>query len=326
MRGRIALVVVVVLAGAALVVPLPLFVISPGSALAVEERVTLAGPAGEVSGDLLLLTVALRRPTAVEALAAWLDDAREVIPRGDVVPEGVDEEEYLEAQRELFRESGQVAAAVGLRAAGLEVGVTGEGARVAGVVPGGPSSGRLRVGDVVTAVDGAPVALASDLTPALSGRKAGDQVRLAVRRGDEVVEVTVTLGQVRGLDRPALGVAVETVGLDVKLPFAVDIDQGRIGGPSAGLMIALTVFDKADPRDLAAGRTIAGTGTIDISGRIGPVGGVRQKVEAAKAAGATVLLAPTGEAEQARRAAGSGDLTVMEVATIDEAIEKLSGG
>ncbi|MEO7442023.1 MAG: PDZ domain-containing protein [Acidimicrobiales bacterium] len=323
MKGRIALVVAVVLAGAALYVPLPLFVISPGSAVAVEDRLTLAGQSGEVSGDLLLLTVSLTRPSAFDALAAWLDDARDVIPRDEIVPEGVDEVEFLEAQRQLFRESGQVAAAVGLRAAGLDVGVTGRGARVAGVVPGGPSSAKLREGDVITAVDDVAVALASDLTPALAGRSAGDDVRLTVRRGSASLDVVVALGQVRGLDRPALGVAVETVGLDVRLPFAVDIDQGRIGGPSAGLMIALAVFDKADAGDLAAGRTIAGTGTIDIAGRVGPVGGVAQKVQAAKAAGATLLLAPAGEADAARRSAG-GDLEVMEVATIDEAIRKLS--
>ena len=326
MRGRIVAVVVVVAvvaAAAALVVPLPLFVVSPGSALAVEDRVTLAGPSGEVSGDLLLLTVSLSRPTAVQALAGWLDDTRDVIPRGDVVPEGVDEQDYLEAQRELFRESGQVAAAVGLRAAGLAVDVTGQGARVVGVVPGGPSDGRLREGDVVVAVGAAPVALASDLAPALAGLAAGQAARLEVRRGGRPVEVAVRLGQVRGLDRPALGVAVETVGLDVSLPFAVDVHQGRIGGPSAGLMIALAVFDKADPGDLAAGRRIAGTGTIDLSGRVGPVGGVTQKVKAARSAGAAVLLVPPAEAAVARRAAG-GDLEVIEVATLQEAIDALS--
>lgn len=325
MKGRIAVVVLVMLVAAALAVPLPLFVISPGSAIAVEDRVTLGASDGDVSGDLLLLTVSLSRPTAVEALAGWLDENRDVVPRDDLVPEGVDEAEYLEAQRRLFRESGQVAAAVGLRAAGLSVDVTGEGARVAAVVPGGPSTGRLLVGDVITAVGATPVSLASDLAPALAGLSSGDEVRLAVRRAGADMEVVVTLGQVRGLDRPALGVAVDTVGLGVALPFEVDLEQGRIGGPSAGLMVALTVFDKADPLDLAAGRTIAGTGTMDISGRVGPVGGVRQKVQAAKAAGATVLLAPPEEAAVARRAAG-GDLAVLEVRTFEEAIEKLRAG
>lgn len=323
MRGRITLVVLVVLAAVALVVPLPLFVISPGTAVVVEDRVTLAGSSGEVDGDLLLLTVSLSRPTAVEALAGWLDANRDVIPRDELVPEGVDEDEYLEAQRRLFRESGQVAAAVGLRAAGLAVDITGGGALVAGVVPGGPSAGRLRKGDVITAVEAVPVALGSDLAPALAGRAAGDEAHLTVRRGDATIEVVVPLGRVAGLDRPALGVAVDTVGLDVALPFEVDIEQGRIGGPSAGLMIALTVFDKADPRNLADGRTIAGTGTMDLTGRVGPVGGVAQKVQAARAAGATVLLAPPGEAVVARRSAGN-DLVVMEVRTLDEAIEKLS--
>lgn len=325
MRRRVAVVVALILVAAVLTVPLPLFVISPGSAIAVEDRVRLGRPADPVTGDLLLLTVSLSRPTVLEALRGWLDDGRDVIPRDRVVPEGVDEAEYLEAQRRLFRESGQVAAAAGLRAAGLEVGITGQGARVVSVVPGGPSSGRLRSGDVITAVDRTPIMLASDLTPALAGRAAGDRPVLAVRRDGEDSEVTVSLGQVRGLDRPALGVAVATVDLDVTLPFSVDIEQGRIGGPSAGLMIALTVFDQADPGDLTRGRVVAGTGTMDLDGRVGPVGGVPQKVRAARAAGATILLAPPEEAAEARAVAGR-DLRVLPVRTLAEAIDQLGRG
>jgi len=323
---RTLAVVIIVLLGAALLVPLPLFVISPGSAIQVDERVTLARPGNgnDVSGDLLLLTVSVSQPTALEALAGWLDENRDVIPRDNVVPAGSNQNEYLQAQRRLFQESGQVASAVGLRAAGLDVRINGRGALVAGLLPGGPADGALRVGDIITAVEGDAISLASDLTPALGGRADGDEVRLTLRRGDQSTDVSVELGRVEGLDRPALGIAVETVGLDVKLPFDVGVEQGRIGGPSAGLMIALTVFDKADPADLTRGRIIAGTGTIDLTGRVGPVGGVQQKVQAAKRAGATILLTPTDEAADARKAAGD-DLTVMPVRTIEEAITKLGG-
>lgn len=326
MRRGIALAGVVAVAVGALVVPLPWFELSPGDALPAEDRVRVERPGGAdvVFGDLLLLTVSLSRPTAVEALRAWVDDTRDLLPRSDVVPKGVDVAEYLSAQRRVFREAGTVAAAVGLRAAGVEVPATGTGAGIVRVQSGGPAAGRLLVGDVIVAVDDRPVAVASDLGPALAGHALGDVVVLAVRRAGRERRVRVALGRVPGRDTPGLGVAVETAGLDITLPFEVRVEQGNIGGPSAGLMIALAVYDEADPGDLAAGRTIAGTGTIDLDGRVGPVGGVHQKVEAAVSAGATLLLAPVEEVADARRAA-RGRLKVVGVGTMTEALEALAG-
>lgn len=316
--AAIALVVLV----AGLFVPLPLFVIAPGSAVSVGERVTLGRAPDELSGELLLTTVRIFRPNVLGVVQAWVTRTHDLLPQGEVVPEGVDAGEYEEAQRALFRESSEVAAAVGLRRAGEDVGISGKGARVSQLSPGSPAAEVLRVGDVITAVDGQPVEVASDLVSALASRGSGERVLLDVRREGASVEVPVALGTVEGLDRPGLGVGVGTVDLDVSLPFPVEVDQGRIGGPSAGLMIALTVFDLADPGDLTAGRRIAGTGTIDLDGEVGPVGGVDAKVVAAREAGATVFLVPEYEASLAREVAGD-DLDVLPVANLDDAIAAL---
>ncbi len=316
--AAIALVVLV----AGLFVPLPLFVIAPGSAVSVGERVTLGRAPDELSGELLLTTVRIFRPNVLGVVQAWVTRTHDLLPQGEVVPEGVDAGEYEEVQRALFRESSEVAAAVGLRRAGEDVGISGKGARVSQLAPGSPAAEVLRVGDVITAVDGQPVEVASDLVSALASRGSGERVLLGVQREGASVEVPVALGAVEGLDRPGLGVAVGTVDLDVSLPFPVEVDQGRIGGPSAGLMIALTVFDLADPGDLTAGRRIAGTGTIDLDGEVGPVGGVDAKVVAAREAGATVFLVPEYEASLAREVAGD-DLEVLPVADLDDAIAAL---
>jgi PDZ domain-containing protein len=135
--------------------------------------------------------------------------------------------------------------------------------------------------------------------------------------------MTLRLGRVSRLGRPGLGVALESVEPQIVLPFPVRIDQGDVGGPSAGLMMALTVYDLADPGDLAQGQVIAGTGTIDLAGNVGAVGGVRQKVLAAKKARATVFLVPADEAAEARRAAGNA-LAVKPVRTFDQALDALS--
>jgi Lon-like protease len=308
---------------AALVVPLPIVAIEPGGALPVPPRVKLGVPTHPVHGQLLLTTVRLAEPPAVRAVVDWLDDDADLAPRQAVIPPGVDEREYFATQQRVFRESAQVAAAVGLRKAGYPVEVSGGGVRVSAVIPRSPAAGKLREGDIITALDGRPVRLASDVVEATSRAKAGDEVTLEVKRGDETRTFTIELARVSELGRPGLGVALATLGFTVKLPFAVDVDQGQIGGPSAGLMLALTVYDLVDPGDLAAGRTIAGTGTIDISGRVGAVGGVAQKVAAAEEAGAEVFLVPAAEAGQARKAAGTR-LKVTSVQTMDDAVAALA--
>jgi PDZ domain-containing protein len=324
MRLRSLVVVVsVVVLGAAVLVPLPLVVISPGSAEPVATRVSFEGEAeDEVSGQLFFLTVAVSQPTPVEALSAWLDDDQAVLPRQQVIPEGVDEDQYIRAQRQVFSESARVAAAVGLRAAGRDVRFSGKGARVTAVVPGSPADGKLRAGDVIAAVAGRPIALASDLIAVTGRAEEGDVVRLSVQRDGTEREVDVTLRKVAQLERPALGVSVATEGFDITLPFEVKVDQGQIGGPSAGFMIALTVYELADDGDLTRGRKIAGTGTIDATGTVGPVGGVPQKVRAAQQAGASLFLVPPDELQQAREAAGK-KLEVVAVSTLDQAIELL---
>lgn len=311
-----------VLLALAALVRLPLFVIAPGSAISVGERVELGRAPDPLSGELLLTTVRVFQPTSLGVVEAWIADAQDIFRREEIVPEGVNEADFEAAQRELFRESAEVAAAVGLRAAGEDVEISGEGALVAGLLPGSPAAGVLREGDVITAVDGAPVELASDLVTALASRSAGDEVLLTVSRDGTDHEFRVRLDTVEGVTQPAIGVAVTTVGLEVSLPFPVEVDQGRIGGPSAGLLIALTVYDLADPGDLAAGRSIAGTGTIDLDGDVGPVGGVDAKVVAAKEAGASVFLVPENELDLAREVAGD-DIEVIPVATLEEAIAAL---
>lgn len=322
MRKAIVAIAVLLIVVAAVVVPVPFLVVSPGEAVSVPQHIQIEDPPDEITGDLLLTAVALHETSALGAIVALIDDDHDVVSRQQVIPPGVDEEEYVEAQRRLFEESGRVAVAVGARAAGVDVEVSGDGARIAGVVEGGPADGELREGDVVVAVDGDPVDIAADLVAATSRLDVGDTIELTVERGDERRTASVELGRISQVDRPALGVAVATVGLEIELPHEVEVDGGRIGGPSAGLMIALTGYDLLDDGDLTDGRVIAGTGTIDLRGRVGAVGGVTQKVETAVDAGAEIFLVGEGELAEAQEAAGDR-LEVVGVATLDDAIAAL---
>ena len=314
--------VVAVVAALVALVPLPYVVLRPSGAIPVVPRVELSVPEDPVTGQLRLTTVRFVQVSAIGVLLGWLDDDTEVLRRDEVYPEGVDRQDYLDVQERLFVESTEVAAAVGLDAAGYEVELSGDGVEITAVLPGSAADGRLEVGDVVTAVDGEAVQLASELVTALGGVEAGDEVILTVVRDGREREVAVELAPLEDLGRPGLGVGVATVAPVIDLPVGVEVDRGGIVGPSAGLMLALAVYDLADEGDLTAGRDIAGTGTIDLSGNVGLVGGVAQKVAAARQAGVEVFLVPAAEADDARAAAGDA-LEVVPVSTMADALTAL---
>ena len=100
------------------------------------------------------------------------------------------------------------------------------------------------------------------------------------------------------------------------------ISVGDIGGPSAGLMFALGIIDKLTPMNLTGGKFIAGTGEIEASGKVDPIGGIQQKMVGARNAGATVFLAPATNCSDVKGAIPAG-LQVIKVSTLNQAVTYL---
>lgn len=308
---------------AALVVPLPLVVLEPVPAQPVSSVIQLADPSDDISGSVLFTAVSVHQTTTVGSITAWWDPHRDVDLRTQLIPEGMDPEQFLDNQREVFAESLRVAAGVGMREAGLEVSIEGDGARVLGVVPGSPAEGHLEPGDVVVAAAGQEIGLASELVTAVDRLESGERVQLEIRRDGDPRELTITVRPLPQRDQPGLGVLISTVNQQISLPKEVTVaENSRIGGASAGLMMALTVFDRMEPSDLTDGRAVAGSGTVDTSGNVGPVGGIAQKVRGAELTDARIFLVSDEQVEEARRAAGD-ELEVIGVGTVREAIEAL---
>jgi PDZ domain-containing secreted protein/CBS domain-containing protein len=302
----------------------PLAVLSPAPAVNIAGDITIDGvPVTEASGEYLLLAVQVTRPTGLGTLFAIAHPRQDVLPISAVVPEGVGDTEYAEEQENVFVQSQLVAAAAAARAAGLEVTLRGTGAQIAGILPDSPASEELEVGDVITGVDGNPVELADELARFIRERPAGTTFQLTVEREDRELTVGVpsTRLEPRGGGRPSIGVLVETRDFDVDLPFEIEFREREIGGPSAGLAYALAITDMLDPRDLARGRDVAASGTIQIDGEVGPVGGLPQKAAAAEVAGAEILLVPSEEVGEA----DSTSLPLRGVGTLQEAVSALGG-
>jgi Lon-like protease len=309
---------------AALVVPLPYVEYAPGTPTEIPPLIEVTGTATTpIEGSTALLTVFLREATPFTAARVLLDPARELAPAATVAPAGLTPE-FFAAQQESFAEAFDIASAVGAQAAGVEVSFTTE-VRVVDVLPDSPADGVLAAGDLLVAVDGTPLTDAAELQARTRGSEVGDELTLTVEHAGSRRDATVTLLPLPGSDQVGLGVLAETATIGLDLPFEVTLKSTRIGGPSAGMMTALTVFDLLSEEDLVDGRTILGTGTVSASGRVGPVGGVPEKVRAAAAYGADLVLVPATQLEAAERAAPDG-FRVVGVETVDDAIEALRAG
>lgn len=315
-----------ILAWASLVVPLPFIEQVPGTPTAIPPLVEIEGvETTEVDGLTSLLTIFLRQQPTLPALGALLDGDRELLRVDGVYPAGVDRQEYLTAERERFGRQFEVAAAVGARAAGIEIELVTE-AVVVTVMFGSPADGVLAPGDAVVAVDDEPIASGEELQAITRASEVGDRITLTVRSDDDLRDVDVTLEGIGEDGQARLGVAVQTAVDELRLPFEVRLAEGtRIGGPSAGMMVGITVYDLLADEDLIAGRNVMGTGTLAADGTVGPVGGVPQKMLSAADAGADIVLVPSLQLEEAQAAAPDG-LVVVGVEDLDEALSVLRGG
>lgn len=310
-----------ILAGA--VVPLPAFIEMPGSAVGIPACITIdEEPDAAVHGDFMITTITQREATVFDLALATVVDDRRVIPRQDLLG-GRQRRDFLSQQRQVFVDATERAVLVALETVGLAVRREGSGVRVVEVLDGAPADGALRAGDVITAVDGDEVRTTDDLIAAIDD---GAPLTVRIERDAETLQVVLE-PEVRDVDgerRAVIGVRIETRDPEIELPLDVDVNSGRVGGPSAGLMIGLAVFDLIDDDDLAAGRRIAGTGTLALDGRVGRIDNIDLKVTAALAEGADVFVAPSSQADVAAAAVPDGaDLVVIGAETFEEAMSQL---
>ncbi|NJN17437.1 MAG: PDZ domain-containing protein [Oscillochloris sp.] len=317
----------VLLAIPAAFLPLPYGLYAPGDAVPVGPMVTVAGLEPQPSSGALLLTTVIGQTPIV--LGQWLlgqvDPAITLAPPERLVPPETTPQEQMIANVRMLEESRLVAIIVALHLAGYDAALTGSGVQVVQVIAESPAQKLLAAGDRIIAIGETPLQTADDLFVALSPFAGQDRAPMTVVRAGQTLLLEVPLlPPLAPGGLPRIGIAIATADLAVAGDIPVQIrPQGVLGGPSAGLMFTLAVYDRLTPGDLTRGRLIAGTGTIGLDGRVGPIGGVEQKVAAAERAGATVFLVPPENAAAAGRVARR--ITVIEVATAEEAIAALRG-
>ncbi|MFE3638639.1 PDZ domain-containing protein [Streptomyces sp. NPDC059168] len=286
---------------------------------------------GHLNMTTVRVTSADFRMNLVEAVYGWLAHDTKIVPHDTLYPDGKTEEQSTQENAEEFSQSQESAKVAALKELGVPV---KSWVIVSTVVKGSPAEGRLHAGDVIRAVDGTAVKQPSDVAEFVTRHKPGQKVVLTVVPAKEQaaaekqhrtaaktrdVEITTAGSHDSGARRAIVGISA---GTDHTFPFSIDIKLADVGGPSAGLMFALGIYDKLTPGSLTGGNFVAGTGTIDDGGTVGPIGGIEMKTVGARSKGARYFLTPADNCAAAAKDTPSG-LTLVRVKTIGDALDAL---
>lgn len=234
----------------------------------------------------------------VRALVGWVDPKVAVYPHDAVYPQQASTKEVRQQAAQEMTSSQDDAVAAALHALHIPFHAV---VTVAQVDPHGPSAGALRAGDVIRSVEGRRTPTTSALIKAVQSRPPGSRLALGVVRHGKARTVVVTTAPLgphgTRAKQSRIGVSIAP---SYAFPFRVKIDlPTNIGGPSAGMMFALGIYDVLTPGSLTHGRVAAGTGTIDAQGQVGEIGGIQQKIAAAQRDGARLFLVPSGNCAEA---------------------------
>jgi PDZ domain-containing protein len=310
-------------------VPVPFVALGPGSTYNTiaagqgREVITFSGeniPAAateQPAGHLNMLTIrVVDRVPLIEAAIMWASGTYEFAPRDEYYPPDKTKEEVTEANVKMFRDSQSVAEIEALRHLGYPNIVY-----VGSIEKGSPSWDVLSPDDRITAIDGHPVTDYASLKTIMASTRPGDSVAVTVLRDKSSVTKQVVLGA--NSDQGPQGFLGVGVVERPTAPFSIDISLEDIGGPSAGLMFTLGIIDRLTPGDLTGGAFIAGTGTMELDGTVGAIGGVTFKEATARAAGAQYMLVPADNCSEALTDVPHG-LTLVRVHTLDDAVSAVT--
>ena len=278
----------------------------------------------EFEGNLYQLTV--RRDEANVFVYLWslVNPSYDLYPKELILPDGVTPQELSEISIQNMRTSENVAIAVALKNIGYEIETKGEGVAVVGLLDDSPVKNKLKKGDLLNSINNVQIFSATEFISTLRTYSIGETVSIGLIRvvdgvSEQLFIGTTLIEHVEYKGEPMVGFLATTVNERFDFPFEVDIKTGNVGGPSAGLMMALNVYNNLIPQDITNSMVVAGTGTIEIDGSVGPVGGIKQKIIAAKRAGAELILVPVANFEEAKPFE-TDDTAIIAVESFDDAL------
>jgi PDZ domain-containing protein len=299
------------------------FLLTPDTAKPLADKVEVEGGRTTAEGAVYYVDLYVRRIRRLEQLLPFTrPEGSTLVPEEAIAPAGSTDEDRDRQNTADMERSELIASVVALRELGYEVAATPRGALVTSVSPDVPAAESLEPGDVIVAVDGAPVRTPTQLRAEIGRRAPGDEVRLTLRRDGKALEATVrTIPSPQDQSRAIVGILVDQ-DATIELPFDVDIDLGRVGGPSAGLPFALEIARQLG-KDVTGGCRIAATGELALDGSVLPIGGIKQKTIGARRADVDFFLVPAGENADGALENAEG-LEIIPVESFQQALQELT--
>ena len=256
--------------------------------------------------------------TTADLIAAWFSADKRIVDRNEVCPQDQSAEQVEEtgkAQMTASQDSAVIAALV-------ETGKAGAMHLTVTEVAEQQTSTEVQAGDVLETItpeggQATTITSFSQLRELMTTIPEGTRVTLGVRRGDQKASAALTtIAPQEGTTGSLLGLSLK---ISVDSPVEATFGLSDVGGPSAGMMFALGVVDEITPGSLTGGKDISGTGTIDMTGQVGPIGGIQQKMAGARESGSTFFLAPASNCNEVTGHEPKG-MQVFAVNTLHEAI------
>ena len=256
--------------------------------------------------------------TTADLIAAWFSSDRRIVDRNEVCPQDQTAEQVEEtgkAQMTASQDSAVIAALI-------ETGMATAMRLTVTEVTEQQDSTEVQVDDVLETIapeggETTTITSFSQLRELMSTIAEGTRVTLGVRRGEQQVSAALTtIAPQEGTSGSLLGLSLK---ISVDSPVEASFGLSDVGGPSAGMMFALGLVDKITPGALTGSKDIAGTGTINMDGQVGPIGGIQQKIAGAHGAGSKVFLAPASNCDEVKGHEPEG-MQVFAVSTLHEAV------
>ncbi|TLG80218.1 SepM family pheromone-processing serine protease [Vagococcus zengguangii] len=274
-----------------LFLPLPYYIEMPGSAEDVQQFVTIDGQKNENTGAYLLTTVGIRQASPVTLLAAKFNEFQEIETKEELFGDNNSDEYDVIGQLQMTS-SENMAKKVALDLAKEPYEFVYEGVFVHSVVEGSDFEGKLQVGDVVYQVDDQAFESSEQFMDYVKNKKLGETVTLKIKRDDQEKNVSGKLIKLEETNKVGIGITLSDK-TSLKSERNIDFEIDGIGGPSAGLMFTLEIYEGLIDKSLRNGHVIAGTGEIRSNGDVGMIGGIDKKIVAADKAGAEFFFAPS---------------------------------
>ncbi|NBK07559.1 PDZ domain-containing protein [Enterococcus asini] len=336
---RLLIIFLALVVVACVVVPIPYYIEEPGETIDLKELITVNNQKNNDKGSFSLTSVGIRRATVFSALKAKTEPFHEIISM-DELTGGASDDEYMQIQEFNMETSQNFAIEQALKLANKSYEMDYKGVYVLGVEDNSNFAGKISVGDTVTKADGKSFTSSEEFMKYVKAQKVGQKMTVTYIHDDKVKEATEKLIKLPTDKKPGIGITL-TDHTEIDSQDEVKIDAGDIGGPSAGLMFTLEIYEQLSDKDLRQGKKIAGTGTINSDGEVGRIGGIDKKVASAAASGNQIFFAPNDEITKEMKKAQPGiksnyeeakaaakklktDMKIVPVKTVQDALDYLA--